>query len=121
MALAMRNLLPAGWHKSRFLGDKSPRNDNGLGKTGFRDGIAYLSRAKTNFHLLLRCRSGEGSGWAGGNTMYTGTLIDELTNAVERAERRSLQARSPEEKLAYFYAVAQSELAQHEPQLQGAA
>lgn len=53
--------------------------------------------------------------------MYTGTLIDELMSAVERAERRSLQARTPEEKLAYFYSVAQSELAQHEPQLQGVA
>jgi hypothetical protein len=53
--------------------------------------------------------------------MYTGTLIDELTKAVERAERRSLQASSPEEKLAYFYSVAQSELAQFESQLQGVA
>lgn len=53
--------------------------------------------------------------------MYTGTLIDELMKAVERAERRSLQARSPEEKLAYFYSVAQSELAQHEAQLLGVA
>ena len=53
--------------------------------------------------------------------MYTGTLIDELLKAVERAERRSLQARSPEEKLAYFYSVAQSELGHHEPQLQGVA
>lgn len=53
--------------------------------------------------------------------MYTGTLIDELMSAVERAERRSLQARTPEEKLAYFYSVAQSELAQREPQLQGVA
>ena len=53
--------------------------------------------------------------------MYTGTLIDELMKAVERAERRSLQASSPEEKLAYFYSVAQSELAQFESPLQGAA
>lgn len=53
--------------------------------------------------------------------MYTGTLIDELMKAVERAERRSLQASSPEEKLAYFYSVAQSELAQFESHWQGVA
>ena len=53
--------------------------------------------------------------------MYTGTLIDDLMKAVETAERRSLQARSQEEKLEHFYAVAQSELTQYEPFLAGAA
>ena len=53
--------------------------------------------------------------------MYTGTLIEDLMKTVETAERRSLQAGSQEEKLAHFYAVAQSELTQHEPLLAGAA
>jgi len=53
--------------------------------------------------------------------MYTGTLIDDLMKAVETAERRSLQARSPEEKLAHFYEMAQAELTQPEPFLAGAA
>jgi hypothetical protein len=54
-------------------------------------------------------------------TMYTGTLIEELMKTVETAERRSLQARSQEEKLAHFYAVAQSEFTQYETSLAGAA
>ena len=53
--------------------------------------------------------------------MYTGTLIEDLMKTVETAERRSLQARSQEEKLEHFYAVAQSELTQYEPFLAGAA
>ena len=53
--------------------------------------------------------------------MYTGTLIEDLMKTVETAERRSLQAGSQEEKLSHFYAVAQSELTQHEPLLAGAA
>jgi hypothetical protein len=53
--------------------------------------------------------------------MYTGTLIDDLMKTVERTEKRALQARSHEEKLAYFYTQAQSELAQYEPNLLGAA
>jgi len=53
--------------------------------------------------------------------MYTGTLIDQLMKAVERSEKRSLQSQSEEEKLAYFYSVAQSELLQVESQLLGVA
>jgi len=53
--------------------------------------------------------------------MYTGTLIEDLMKTVETAERRSLQVRSQEEKLAYFYAVAQSEITQYEMSLAGAA
>jgi len=53
--------------------------------------------------------------------MYTGTLIEDLMKTVETAERRSLQARSQEEKLAHFYELAQSELRQPEPFLAGAA
>jgi hypothetical protein len=53
--------------------------------------------------------------------MYTGTLIDDLMKTVEKAEKRSLQARSPEQKLAHFYAVAQFELTQYESVLAGAA
>jgi hypothetical protein len=65
-------------------------------------------------------------------TAYTGTLIDELFATVERTEaraeaetacvdRRLLDARSQEEKLAYWYAVAQQEVAQFESSLAGVA
>ena len=53
--------------------------------------------------------------------MYTGTLIDELMATVERTEKRAMQSCSPEEKLAYFYNVAQSELANYEPNRAGVA
>jgi len=53
-------------------------------------------------------------------TMYTGTLIDELMAAVERNERRSLQAHSQEETPISFYA-AQPELVGFESELVGAA
>jgi hypothetical protein len=52
--------------------------------------------------------------------MYTGKLIDELMEAVERAEER-VEERSREEKLAYWYAVAQQEMAQFESSLAGVA
>ena len=66
-------------------------------------------------------------------TTYTGTLIDELIATVERTEARTesrtegrvdirlLDARSQEEKLAYWYAVAQQEVAQFESSLAGVA
>ncbi len=61
--------------------------------------------------------------------MYTGTLIDQLIATVERTEvrnqahtnRRSQDTRSQEEKLAYWYAVAQQEVAQFESSLAGVA
>jgi hypothetical protein len=61
--------------------------------------------------------------------MYTGTLIDQLIATVERTEartearvdRRSHDTRSQEEKLAYWYAVAQQEVAQFESSLAGVA
>ncbi len=53
--------------------------------------------------------------------MYTGTLIDELMATVERTEKRATEIRSQEEKLAYFYSVAQSELTQFESSLAGVA
>ncbi len=60
--------------------------------------------------------------------MYTGTLIDELIATVERTEARSgspslrlLDDRSQEEKLAYWYAVAQLEVAQLDSGLAGVA
>jgi len=58
-------------------------------------------------------------------TTYTGTLIDELIATVERSEahadRLLLDKRSQEEKLAYWYAVAQQEVAQFETSLAGVA
>ena len=59
-------------------------------------------------------------------TTHTGTLIDELIATVERTEARAdarLQAheRSQEEKLAYWYAVAQQEVAHLDSSLAGVA
>ena len=57
--------------------------------------------------------------------MYTGTLIDQLMDTVERtqarAERRAQDALTQEEKLAFWYAVAQQEAAQYESSLAGVA
>jgi hypothetical protein len=53
--------------------------------------------------------------------MHNGTLIDQLMATVERTEKRVMQVSSPEEKLAYFYTVAQSELARFEANLAGVA
>jgi hypothetical protein len=43
--------------------------------------------------------------------MYKGTLIDELIATVERAESSFRLEPEQESKLAYWYAIAQSELA----------
>ena len=53
--------------------------------------------------------------------MYTGTLIDELMATVERTEKRATETRSQEEKLAYFYRIAQSAPTQFESSLAGVA
>jgi hypothetical protein len=57
--------------------------------------------------------------------MYTGTLIDELIATVERTaarvDARLQDERSQEEKLAYWYAVAQQEVAHFESSLAGVA
>jgi len=60
--------------------------------------------------------------------MYTGTLIDELIATVERTEARNdrrplrlLDNRSQEEKLAYWYQMAQQEVAQLDSSLAGVA
>jgi len=58
--------------------------------------------------------------------MYTGTLIDQLIATVERTEARTdvrlpEDERSQEEKLAYWYAVAQMEIAQLDSSLAGVA
>jgi hypothetical protein len=52
--------------------------------------------------------------------MYTGNLIDDLLEKVELAEARANEY-SREQKLAYWYAVAQQELAQFDSSLAGAA
>ena len=61
-------------------------------------------------------------------TMHTGTLIDELIATVERTESRIdkrslrlLDSRSQEERLAYWYGVAQQEVAQLDSNLAGVA
>jgi hypothetical protein len=43
--------------------------------------------------------------------MYTGTLINDLIATVERAEASPRLDRVQESQLAYWYAVAQNELA----------
>ena len=43
--------------------------------------------------------------------MFTGTLIDELITTVERAETSLRLDPEQETKLAYWYTVAQSEIA----------
>jgi hypothetical protein len=54
--------------------------------------------------------------------MYTGTLIDDLMRTVERTEAKAhKQRQQQEEKLAYWYAVAQHEIAQFESSLAGVA
>jgi hypothetical protein len=53
--------------------------------------------------------------------MYTGTLIDDLMETVERTEKRSFEAGSQEQKLAHFYAVSRLELTQFESSLAGVA
>jgi hypothetical protein len=48
--------------------------------------------------------------------MLKGTLIDELIASVERAEERAHERQSllADERLTYFYALAQQEMAQFE-------
>ena len=44
--------------------------------------------------------------------MYTGTLINDLMNAVESTEKRiPRNMQSQDDRLAYWYAVAQREIA----------
>jgi hypothetical protein len=48
--------------------------------------------------------------------MFQGTLIDELIATVERAEERAYEEQSliQDQRLTYFYSLAQHELAQFE-------
>ncbi len=52
--------------------------------------------------------------------MYTGTLIDDLISTVEQVRVRR-DERVLEEKLEYWYVVAQRELAQFESDFAGVA
>jgi hypothetical protein len=56
-----------------------------------------------------------------GNAMYKGTLIDDLMATVERAESSFRLDPEQESKLAYWYAVAQNELANSSYELAGVA
>lgn len=53
--------------------------------------------------------------------MYKGTLIDDLIATVQRAETSQRLDREQESKIAYWYAVAQCELANLNYELVGAA
>ena len=52
--------------------------------------------------------------------MHTGNLIDQLMAAVERVQERA-EERAREEKLSYWYAVAEREMAQYDSGLAGVA
>jgi hypothetical protein len=56
-----------------------------------------------------------------GHAMYTGTLIDDLIATVERAETSPRLDPEQEAKLAYWYEVAQNELASLSYELAGVA
>ena len=53
----------------------------------------------------------DGNTGQGRKTMYNGTLIDELIATVEHTETSLRVDQEQESKLAYWYAVTQSELA----------
>jgi len=53
--------------------------------------------------------------------MYTGRLIENLMETVERAEQRVSETQLREEQLAEFYAISHFELTQLEPSLAGVA
>ncbi|MBZ5574511.1 MAG: hypothetical protein LAO09_21860 [Acidobacteriia bacterium] len=53
--------------------------------------------------------------------MYTGTLIDDLVNTVERVEKRTFDNLSQEEERAFWHAVSQNQLTQFESGLAGVA
>jgi hypothetical protein len=57
----------------------------------------------------------------GRKMMYKGSLIDELIATVERAETSLCLDPEQESKLAYWYAVAQSEMANSNYELAGVA
>jgi hypothetical protein len=90
-----------------------------VSQQGFRDGIASHLKGE-NKNLPSLDAVPEKSEGSGGWDMYTGTVIDELTAVVERAETRA-DEREREDRLAYWYAVAQQELAQADFSLAGVA
>ena len=53
--------------------------------------------------------------------MYTGTLIDDLIAAVERAEEHTQAAAQKNEELEYLLVPALYQVAQHETAMLGAA
>ncbi len=53
--------------------------------------------------------------------MYTGTLIEELVNTVEWAEKRAIENRVQNDDAAFWYAVSQSQLSQLDSNLAGVA
>jgi len=85
-------------------------------------------KGETQFSTFLSMPSRREIEGRKGPTMHTGTLIDELIATVERTESRVdncslrlLDDRSQEEKLAYWYLVAQREVAQLDSSLAGVA
>jgi hypothetical protein len=105
----------------QFLPEKQPGtrfSRNGCAGVSFRDGIASLVRAKNQLSsfdtvpekVLDRKEA----------SMHTGNLIDQLMAAVERVQERA-EERAREEKLSYWYAVAEREMAQYDSGLAGVA
>ncbi len=103
-----------------MLTDAVPGTDSEKYRVSGTASPLTLKRANIT-QLLLRCRSGvfqEGVE----DTMFTGTLIDDLLKAVERAEEDvRLEDNAQGQKLAYWYAVSRYELAEYESSLAGVA
>jgi hypothetical protein len=98
--------------------DSSPLKWFGMTK-GFEVQKIYQIHKVTSFIKRFRvskkeCRNAPGSAGRNsrkGNAMYSGTLIDDLIATVEQAETSFRLEPEQESKLAYWYAVARTELA----------
>jgi len=76
----------------------------GVPGQGFRDGIASHKRAKQKFYRSLDAVPERNQGRTGVKAMYKGTLIDDLTKTVERAEAHVREA-NQETELERWYAA----------------
>jgi hypothetical protein len=85
----------------------------------FRDGIASHTKGENKKLPSLDAVPERAEGRRR-QEMYTGTLINDLMATVERVESRARQ-QSQEDRLAYWYALAQQEMAQFESTLAGVA
>jgi hypothetical protein len=100
--------------KSRFLTTKVVRNDKRFrGSKDLPDSQIYEIHKSHECHKK-ECRNAPGCAGRNsrkGSPMYSGTLIDDLIATVEQAETSFRLEPEQESKLAYWYAVARTELA----------